>query len=234
MSYPARNPEKGPTMTKFSALAALVLAAVAAAGLWLSTPGPTTLPPLAAFAQTEPATAPLPAVPDMELGNPDAKVTLTEYASYTCPHCAAFHANVFRQLKTDYIDTGKIRFVYREVFFDRYGLWGAMVARCGGPTRYFGIGAMLYEKQREWLAGDDPAVIVENLRRIGRTAGMEDAQIDACLNDAAMAQAMVAKYQADAGADEVEGTPTLILNGVKHGNMSYEDLRKLIDAELAK
>jgi protein-disulfide isomerase len=232
MSYPARNPEKGPTMTKLYALAALVLAVLA--GLWLATPGPNALPPLAAVAQTEPATAPLPAVPDMELGNPEAKVTLTEYASYTCPHCAAFHANVFAQLKADYIDTGKIRFVYREVFFDRYGLWGAMVARCGGPTRYFGISAMLYEKQREWLASEDPAVIVENLRRIGRTAGMQDAQIDACLNDAAMAQAMVAKYQADATADKVEGTPTLILNGVKHPNMSYENLRALLDAELAK
>ena len=184
------------------------------------------------WAQT--ADAELPEVPDMVLGNPDAKVVLTEYASYTCPHCASFHATVFKELKRDYIDTGKIKFVFREVYFDRYGLWASMVARCGGEMRYFGIQDILFNTVREWAGSDDPATVVENLRRLGRTAGLEDSTLDACMNDGAMAQAMVNKYQADTAADDINSTPSLVLNGTKHGNMNYADLKALIDAELAK
>jgi protein-disulfide isomerase len=176
----------------------------------------------------------LPEVPDMVLGNPESKVVLTEYASYTCPHCANFHSEVFKDLKRDYIDTGKIKFVYREVFFDRYGLWAAMIARCGGDLRYFGIQDMIYSTQKEWAASQDPAAIIENLRRLGRTAGLEDAAMDVCLNDGAMAQTMVEKFQKDTEADDINSTPSFILNGVKHSNMNYADLKALLDAELAK
>lgn len=175
-----------------------------------------------------------PEVIDYALGPEDAKVKVTEYASFTCPHCADFHANVFKQLKTDYIDTGKIRFEYREVYFDRYGLWAAMLARCGGAPRYFGITSILYSTQREWAASDDPAVVVENLKKIGRTAGMDDATLTACMQDGAMAEAMVARFETNFKADGIEGTPTLIINGTKHSNMSYAALKEILDAELAK
>ena len=195
----------------------------------------------AAFAQTatDPAAAPAAAaaaitVPDMIIGNKDSKVTLMEYASFTCPHCAQFHKDVFKQLKKDYIDTGKIKFVYREVYFDRYGLWAAMIARCGGEMRYFGISDILLSTQAEWAASDDPAVVVENLKKIGRTAGMDDAAMGVCLDNAAMAEAMVAAYQTNSVADKVEGTPTLFVNGVKYANMPYDELKKILDAELAK
>ena len=84
-------------------------------------------------------------VPDFGIGEADAPVTIVEYASFTCPHCAHFHDDVFKKLKADYIDTGKVQFVYREVYFDRYGLWAAMMARCGGEMRYFGITDMLFD-----------------------------------------------------------------------------------------
>ena len=183
---------------------------------------------------TAPAAAEAIVVPDMTLGNKDAKVTMMEYASFTCPHCARFHTEVFKPLKADYIDTGKIKFVYREVYFDRYGLWAAMVARCGGEMRYFGISDILLSTQDEWAATDDPAIVVENLKKIGRTAGMDDATIGACLDNGDMAQAMVTAYQTNAAADQVEGTPTLLINGVKHPNMSYAELKVILDAELAK
>ena len=192
------------------------------------------------FAQTAtaPATAPVAAtaitVPDMVIGNKDSKVTLMEYASFTCPHCAQFHQDVFKQLKKDYIDTGKIKFVYREVYFDKYGLWAAMIARCGGEMRYFGISDILLSTQKDWAGTDDPAVVVENLKKIGRTAGMEDAAMGACLDNADMAQAMVTAYQTNSAADKVEGTPTLLVNGVKYTNMPYDELKKILDAELAK
>ena len=227
-------------MTKKLSLAAAIVLALGAA-LWLGqspTPGMTGPGLLAASAQEAttaeaPKTAPLAEVPDMILGNADAPVTLMEYASYTCPHCAHFHDTVFKDLKKDYIDTGKVKFVFREVYFDRYGLWAAIVARCGGETRYFGISSMLFDQQKEWAASDDPAVVVENLKKIGRTAGMDDATIQACMENAPMAEAMVAKFQENMATDKVEGTPTLFIDGVAHGNMGYDDLKVILEEKLA-
>lgn len=221
-------------MIKKLGLGALALMLALGVGLWTSQRPTTTqtagLPDLTGMA----AAAQTVEVPDMALGDPNAKVTIHEYASYTCPHCATFHEAVFKPLKRDYIDTGKVRFVMREVYFDRYGLWAAMVARCGGEDRYFGISGMLFEQQREWVQSDNPQATVENLRRIGRTAGMDDAQLTACLENADMAQAMVTAFQENAQADDVSATPTLLINGTKHSNMSYDELRAIIDAELAK
>jgi protein-disulfide isomerase len=190
------------------------------------------LPAVAQEATTEAAATPAPAY--MALGPADAKVTIIEYASFTCPHCANFHEAVFKPLKAEYIDTGKVRFEFREVYFDRYGLWAAMTARCGGDLRYFGIADVLFETQQEWAGTDDATTVVANLKRIGRTVGMEDAALDACLNDAGMAQALVDQYQTNATADGVEGTPTILINGEKHPNMAYEDLKAIIDPLLAE
>lgn len=185
------------------------------------------------MAQDTPAPAPLD-VPELVLGSPDAKVTIKEYASYTCPHCAAFHTNVFKQLKAEYIDTGKVKFVFREVYFDRYGLWASVIARCGGAMRYFGINAILFEKQQEWAASEDPQFVVENLKTIGRTAGLSNEALETCLKDEKFVEAMVAKFQTNMTEDGVEATPTLFLNDTKHSNMPYAELKALIDAELAK
>ncbi|MBM3613938.1 MAG: DsbA family protein [Alphaproteobacteria bacterium] len=173
-------------------------------------------------------------IKDFTLGSPDAPVKITEYASFTCSHCANFHATTFKPLKADYIDTGKVEFTLREVYFDRYGLWAAMMARCGGDMRYFGITDILFETQQEWAGSDDPNVVVENLKKIGRTAGMDDATLDACIKDGAKAEAMVARFEENMKADGVEGTPTLFINGTKHSNMDYAALKALIQAELAK
>ncbi len=184
-------------------------------------------------AESSAETAPIEVV-DYGIGPEDAKVKIIEYASFTCPHCAHFHADVFPKLKADYIDTGKIRFEYREVYFDRYGLWAAMIARCGGEMRYFGISDMIFDQQKEWAAGEDAAVVVENLKKLGRAAGLEDAAMDICMKDKAMAEALVAHYKTNFTADGIEGTPTFMINGVKHTNMAYEDMKKILDAELAK
>jgi protein-disulfide isomerase len=108
-----------------------------------------------------------------------------------------------------------------------------MVARCGGEMRYFGIADMIFETQEEWTQGE-PGDIANNLRRIGKTAGLSDAELDTCMNDADMAQKLVALYQKNATADGVEGTPTFFVNGTKYSNMSYEDFAAILDAELAK
>ncbi|MDG4646827.1 DsbA family protein [Roseibacterium sp. SDUM158017] len=172
-------------------------------------------------------------VVEMTMGNPDAPVTLIEYASFTCPHCRTFHERVMPDLKANYIDPGRINFIYREVYFDRFGLWAGMVARCGGPMRYFGISDLLYEQQSEWVQGS-PAEVAENLRRIGRTAGLTNEELDACLTDQAMAEAMLATYEANTEVHDIPGTPSLVINDELHGNMSYADLAELLDAALAE
>jgi protein-disulfide isomerase len=170
-------------------------------------------------------------VREMTLGEDDAPVEIIEYASFTCPHCASFHENAFGKLKKNYIDTGKVKFVLREVYFDRYGLWAGMVARCSGPDRYFGIVDILYERQKEWAKGD-PAEIADNLRRIGRSSGMSEEQLEACLTDGEKAQAMVAVYQENAERDGINSTPSFMIDGELKSNMSYDELKTLLDEKL--
>lgn len=170
---------------------------------------------------------------EMTMGAEDAKVSIVEYASFTCPHCANFHKGPLKQLKADYIETGKVHFTYRDVYFDRFGLWAAMVARCAGPAKFFGISDMLYDQQREWTQGE-PAQIADNLRRIGKVAGIAPDALEACLNDNETAKALVAWYQANAEADGVNSTPTLIINGQKYNNMPYEELKAIIETKLAE
>jgi protein-disulfide isomerase len=168
---------------------------------------------------------------EMALGNPDAPVTVIEYASYTCPHCARFHTGPFKQLKADYIDTGKINYVYREVYFDRYGLWASAIARCAGPDRFFGITDLLYAGQSEWTSagGGDPSAIVDELRKIGRLAGLEGDAIEACLQDGDNLRTLVAWYQENAAEDAVQSTPSFVIDGRTYNNMSFEEMARLID-----
>ena len=191
--------------------------------LFLTATAATIALPMSGFAQTK-----APEVMEMTMGNPDAKVTVTEYASFTCPHCARFHETTFPQLKENYIDTGKINFIYREIYFDRFGLWAGMMARCAGPDRYFGVADLLYKRQRDWASGS-AAENLANMRTIGRVAGLSDEQMDACFQDQAKAEAMVARFQETAGADDVTSTPTLIINGTKYGNLPYGQLAGIID-----
>lgn len=171
------------------------------------------------------------AVKDMFLGDENAPITVIEYASFTCPHCATFHENVFKDLKKDYIDTGKVKFVFREVYFDRYGLWAGMVARCGGGERYFGIVDLVFEKQREWSQGE-PAQIAGNLRKFGLQAGLDGETLDACMTDGENATALNAFYQKNAEADGISSTPSFMIDGKLHSNMSYDEMRVILDAAL--
>jgi protein-disulfide isomerase len=206
--------------------------AIAATGAWADTA------PAVPTDATKPAADVNPVIQDFGLGDTAAKVKIVEYLSFTCPHCEHFHAEVFPKINANYIDTGKVRMEYHEVYFDQMGLLGAMVARCGGEMRYFGITDMLYDKQRDWAAAADMTAATAALKTFARTAGMDDATVDACLHDQKMAEALVAHYQANIAADfpgdSFQGTPSFIINGTKYSNMSYEDMAKIIDAELAK
>ncbi len=212
---------------------AIGLAMAAGVFLWTGQSRDTSLPAGAVNAQ-EAADIDTSSIVEMTLGAEDAKVTVVEYASFTCPHCANFHKDQFKQLKADYIDTNKIRFIYRDVYFDRFGLWASMVARCDGPGRFFGISDMLYAEQKEWIGDADPVAIADNLRKIGKVAGLSEDQLDACLNDNEKAKTLVAWFQQHAKADQIQSTPTLVIDGEHHSNMRYDELKSLIDAKLAE
>ena len=186
--------------------------------------GTTLITPSAANAQTGDAPVDTSRVIEMVQGNPDAAVTVMEFASFTCPHCANFHQGVYRQIKETYIDPGLIRFVYREVYFDAYGLWAALVARCGGEMRYFGIVEMLY-------AG---GAVADSLRRIGRRAGMSDDELNACLTDRDMAMAMMQVYQQGATEYGIRGTPSFVINGTTYSNMSFAEFQAILDPLLGR
>ena len=162
------------------------------------------------------------ALGDIALGAEDAPVTVIEYASLTCPHCGRFHTAIFPQFKADYIETGKVRFIMREVFWDRFALWGAMVARCGGAERYHPIMDALLQNQHSWYLGHvdayqatkNPQPILDEIRAIGRRAGLlSNARMNECLSDQALLERVVGDYQENAKRDGVTGTPTLFVNG---------------------
>ncbi len=171
-------------------------------------------------------------VVEMALGDPNAPVTIVEYASLTCPHCATFHTTVLPELKAEYIETGKVRLIYREVYFDQPSLWAAMVARCGGPDRYFGIVELMFREQGDWARSADAPSLVQALYGIGRRAGLSDAEMESCLTDQAFAQALVESYQKNATADGVQGTPSFVINGELVENMPWPEFRARIETEL--
>lgn len=214
----------------------IISAAVAVLGLgayYVTIPSPNSVTPADPFgaANAQEAEVDTSSIIEMSQGNADAPVTVVEYASYTCPHCARFHEGPYKQLKADYIDTGQINFVYREVYFDRYGLWASMIARCAGtPEAFFGMSELIYQKQSEWSRAGEPAQIVDELRKIGKLAGLDGDTMEACLQDSAKARTLVAWYQENATADGVDSTPSFVINGKKYSNMSYEEMSELIDA----
>ncbi|GAB5436065.1 DsbA family protein [Falsiruegeria mediterranea] len=219
-------------MTRFGTIFCAAVA-LAAGGYWLSQPQ-SSLPsnPLVGAAYAQETEVDTSTIIEMVQGAEDAPVEIIEYASYTCPHCAAFHEGPYKQLKKDFIDTGKVKFVYREVYFDRYGLWASMIARCAGPEKFFGLSDLIYAGQSDWARAGGPTEIVGELRKIGRLAGLDNDSLEACLQDANKAQTLVTWYQENAEEHGIESTPSFIVNGKKVSNQSYADFKALIEAEL--
>jgi protein-disulfide isomerase len=194
------------------------------------------LPPvgnaMAQDATAELVTKPM-SLPDMALGPAKAPVTIVEYASMSCPHCAAFDENVLPMLRSKYIDTGKVRFVLREFPLDINALAASMLARCvaaDDAAKYFGTVALLFKQQDQLLAQT-----TVTLKRIGAQAGMSEQGFEACVKD----QALLDKLKADQTFAfeilKVEVTPTFFINGEKvKGAMSFEELEAKIKSLLKK
>ena len=170
---------------------------------------------------------------EMSKGNDNAPVVFIEYASLTCPACAAFHSNVYPQLNKEYIETGKVKFIHREIYFDKAGLWAALTARCSNVVnRYFGMLELLYSEQAIWSRYESSDKIVDALLRISAKSGIEKAKAISCLEDQEKALDLVNEFQIYVDKDAIESTPTFIINGKKYENRSYDELKKIIDKEL--
>jgi protein-disulfide isomerase len=170
---------------------------------------------------------------DMALGaGPDAKVTVVEYASITCGHCAVWNDEVWPEFKTKYVDTKKVRYVFREFPTppQDIAVAGFLIARCAGEDKYFDVMHDIMASQKEWAAGVPPRT---TLYRTAAAAGLSQEQTEACITDKAAIEEMSNRIKAgiDAGVDS---TPTFIINGVKVLDSSLSGLSEAIDAELAK
>ena len=173
-------------------------------------------------------------IAEMVQGDEDAPIEMIEYASFTCPHCANFHADVYPKLKINYIDKGLVKFIYREVYFDKYGMWASMIAICAGPDKFFGMTDQIYRKQSVWARAESDVAIVTELRKIGLLAGLDETQLGQCLQDSVKLRALVEWYSENAKRDGIKSTPTLVINGEQHSNQSYEKLTKILDEILEK
>jgi protein-disulfide isomerase len=171
-------------------------------------------------------------LPDMALGPQNATVTITEFASMTCPHCAAFTEKVFPKIKSEFIDTGKIRFIFREFPLDIKAAAGSMLARCiakDDAPKYFAVIDLLFKQQNDWVVKNT----TETLTRIGKQAGLTQAQVEECLKDQALLDKIAADQKYAAEVLKVDSTPTFFINGEKvKGEQSFEEFSKRINSLL--
>jgi protein-disulfide isomerase len=169
---------------------------------------------------------------DRVLGRPDAPITIIEYASLTCPHCASFHRNTLPKLKSEYIDKGLARLVYRDFPLDKFALRAAAIARCAPPDQYFGLIELFFENQKQWAGEADPAAALD---RLAAVAGMDQATIEACLADQAKTDAIVSRAQDAQAKYQIESTPSFIINGRKvTGARSFESFQEFLKDMLPK
>lgn len=171
-----------------------------------------------------------PALPDMALGKADAPVTIVEYSSLSCPHCAHFHKDVFPALKSDYIDTGKVRYIQREFPLNNPALAGSVLARCIDPARFFAFNTLLFEKQEDWAFKDDA---FKPLRLYAKQAGLTDADFEKCLDNEDLQKKILAVRER--GEKEgVKGTPTFFINGkIYNGAPTLQALAEAIKPYLS-
>jgi protein-disulfide isomerase len=161
---------------------------------------------------------------DMSEGDPKAPVTIIEYASMTCPHCAAFHATTFQELKKRYIDTGKVRFIFREFPLDQLALAAFALARCAGPDKYFPMIDTLFQQQKEWVVQRP----LGPLLAIAKQAGMSEQQFNECLQDQKIIDG-IEDVRQRAMKLNVQSTPSFFLNGkLLKGAYSIEDFEKAL------
>ena len=166
---------------------------------------------------------------DRIVGNTDAPITIVEYASLTCPHCASFHANTYPKLKEQWIDTGKAKLVFRHFPLDGLGLRAAAVSNCLEGDRHFGFIEILMKSMQQWARAEDP---VKALAQISALAGINQEQFDKCFNDEAEMNKILERRQEAASSYKVDSTPSFLVNGrLVRGGLDFDAFDKLLKDE---
>jgi protein-disulfide isomerase len=167
---------------------------------------------------------------EMTMGNADAPVKVVEYMSMTCPHCAAFHKDTFKQIVTDYVDTGKVEFIVREFPFDPRATAAIMLARCAPEDKFFPMVDVFFQQQSNWARAQDAR---QALLDISKLAGFTQETFEACLTNQKLVDDVNAVRTKAATEFGVNSTPTFLINGKRYsGNMSVERMSALIDSLL--
>jgi protein-disulfide isomerase len=199
----------------------VVAVAAIAAGVYLGTGAPSSPPPVAAASAPNKAALESVQPGDHVLGDPKAPITVIEYASLTCSHCAHFHTQILPEIKKKWIDTGKVKLVYRDFPLDQVAAKAAQIAECAGKDKYFGVVDIIFRGQPQWLTATDP---LAELAKPLRIAGIGESEIKACLANDAMSNAVISDYKAGE-AMGVNSTPTLFINGqLYRGSRSVDEL----------
>jgi protein-disulfide isomerase len=166
-------------------------------------------------------------LPELSLGNADAKVTIVEYASMTCGHCANFHNRVFPELKKKYVDTGKVRFIIREFPLDNLAAAGSMLARCAGGEKTYAMIDVLFQKQDDWVVRSNP---VPRLFEIAKQAGFTQEGFDKCLTDDKLLSQIEAVRTRASQKFGVNSTPTFFINGKRlEGGATIAEFDKALE-----
>ncbi len=195
------------------------------------------LGPKAPVAWADDNKVPVVTATDRVLGKANAPITIFEYASLTCPHCAAFEREKLPEIRKDWIDTGKARLVYRDFPLDGNAVLAASIARCAAPDRYFAFLGSLFESQERWVLARDP---VDALKKIVRLGGMDGATVDKCRNDSKLQDEIFASEVQGKNDYGVESTPTFFIvgpDGVSTklvGDLPYADFAKALNAAMPK
>ena len=169
---------------------------------------------------------------EVVLGDGNAPVTIIEYSSLTCPHCASFHRETLPGIRERYIDTGKARLVYRDYPLDQVAVMAAMLARCAGKERFFGFVDVLFRSQKTWARASDPR---EALTRIGRLGGLSRGDMDACFADGELETSIYTSRVDAAKEFDIRSTPTFIINGeMVAGAQPFERFAVIIDRILSE
>jgi protein-disulfide isomerase len=171
---------------------------------------------------------------DMVMGSPHAPVLMIEYGSASCPHCAHFNNDIFPALKAKYIDTGKVRYAFREFLTPpvEFAAAGFLLARCAGRAKYFSVLDAIFHAQADIYANGDPQ---GHLLKIAQANGLDEKAMDACLADPTTLSALNTRVDRYVDRDGVHGTPTFLINGTRlGGEQTVESLSAAIDAALPK
>jgi protein-disulfide isomerase len=163
---------------------------------------------------------------DVWLGPADAKCTIIEYASMTCPHCAKFHKETWPELRKRYIDTGKVRFTLREFPLDPLATAAFMLARCEGDKMYYPVTDLLFDQQQGWAFTQKP---VDNLEQMLKQAGYTKDKFEACLKNENIYAGINAVKQRGMDVFKVDSTPTFFINGTRYtGEQTIDAMEKVI------